>query len=157
MEKSTYYNILEDNTKFNEYYNYHYNNAQFKIFNEKQTRDLINSGLMILEDYILMSPLCFIHPSVHKDLDTHLHKVLELQISHLYVKDPLMTQVKANNNAVNKEIDVDLARVIKLVFSLFYKFIIPKRSYINTFIRRTPNIHLIRSKITYLQNLKHIT
>ena len=154
MEIQTSYNMLENNNKFNDYFEHHYALSKVDTFDKKQMIDLVNSSLIILKDYISKSPLCFINPSIEKDLEQHLYKFLELQTNHLYVKDPLMTQVNANNHAHNKLIDTDLRSIVKLVFALFYKFISPKRSYSNTFLRKAPNIPLIYSKITYLQNLK---
>ena len=154
MEIKTSYNMLENKTKFKHYFEHQYNRLNFQMFIKNQIIDLVNSGLIILEEFISKSPLCFINPSIDKELTSHLDMMLKLQLDHLYVKDPLITEVNANNHSINKLIDSDIISIIKLVFTQFYKFIIPKRSYANTFLRKPPNIPIIHSKITYLQNLK---
>ena len=151
---SSSYNILKDQYKFKEYFLHHMSRLHFQIFSKDQIFGLVDSSLLILENYILKAPLCFLNPSIHKDLTTYIHKLLQVQIDHLYEKDTLMTQVNMSNNLQNQKLDTDLTNIVTLVFALFYKYIIPKRSYTTSFLRKPPNIPLIRAKITYLQNLE---
>jgi putative phage-type endonuclease len=126
--------------KFKKYFKYHKSQYSFHSKDENINK-LIESSLHIFNAYLAENPLSFMQSTYHDNICKHAHNLLDKQIQN------------ENNNDTKQDID----KIIKICFALFYKYIVPKRSYPNTFIRKHPNRIRIKNKIQRLQSIEQPT
>ena len=108
----------------------------FSYLNETElNNELIESAGQIIETFVHDDPMVFIHPSCHNDIINNTISLLKLLCSDNELYE---TQI---HFAVNKAL------------SLYYRHVIPPRSFEYTFIRKLPNVDKIKNKINFIKNL----
>ena len=118
----------------------------FNILNNDDIIELIESSLYLLLAHIQNNPLSIMYPSFSSNIVNSIHKILMIQIDFLFINN---SDTNRQNN-VKDEVDI----IIDIASSIFYKYIMPKRSYDKTFIRVQANVAYLKNKIVYLQSIE---
>lgn len=111
----------------------------FNILTINNITDLIESSLYLISEYFLKNSLNIMYPVFNNNITKYVYDTLEILTSHLQI---------------NLNIKDELNIIINISLSIFYKYVIPKRSYDKTFIRVQANIPHLKNKINYLQNIE---
>jgi len=94
--------------------------------------ELIHSAGDIIESFINDHPMIYIQPSCHQDIIKNANNLLSIIFSQ-------------HNHEISFAIDKAIA--------IFYRHIVPPRSFPDTFIRKPPNIQNIDNKLRVIQNI----
>lgn len=97
--------------------------------------DLVDSAGQIIETFIKDNPMIYIQPSAHDDITNNTISLLNIMFSHL------------------SDIEPHIEHAVDVAVSIFYRHIIPPRSFPNTFIRKIPDVNKIKSKIEFIKNI----
>lgn len=122
------------------------NKLSFNIFNNYDIIELIESSLFLLTSYVKDNLLAIMYPLFNNNIKKYVYEILLLQLSFLF--DDSLSEIKEQN--IKDELNI----IIDIASSIFYTYILPKRSYDKTFIRIQPNINYLKNKILYLQNIE---
>lgn len=104
-------------------------------FEQTIINDLIDSAGQIIETFIEDNPMIYIQPSAHDDITNNTISLLNIMFSHL------------------SHIKLHIEHAVDVAVSIFYRHVIPPRSFSNTFIRKIPDINKIQSKIEFIKNI----
>jgi putative phage-type endonuclease len=105
-------------------------------FNKQEQKEIIQTGISLLQDFILENPLCFSNPDIQDILIDNILELLFDQLDQLY----------------EYNIKEDLEILIHKALKIFYSKIVPRRSYNKTFIRYSNNNTKMKKQLEYLQN-----
>ena len=123
-----------------------FNKFCFNIFQTEDIIEVIESSLYLLTSYVKDNLLTFMYPLFNNNVKKYVYEILFVQVSFLFGDN--LCKIKEDN------IKEELNTIIDIASSLFYTYIVPKRSYDKTFIRVQPNISYLKNKISYLQNIE---
>jgi putative phage-type endonuclease len=115
-------------------FNYHYLDKEIII-------NLIEINLFVFVNFIKNNPLIFMEDKYDTIIDEYLYKILQIQLFNI---------VNLENE---KDIKLDCNQIIIFVKNLFNAYILPCRSYKNTFCRLRPNLLKIEKQLEYLINV----
>jgi putative phage-type endonuclease len=118
----------------------------FNILKIDDIIELIESSLYLFTSYIQDNSLTIMYPLFNIEIRKYVHEILIIQLSFLFGNN--LCENEKNN--INDELNI----IIDIASSIFYTYIVPKRSYDKTFIRVQANIPYLRKKISYLQNIE---
>lgn len=123
-----------------------FNKFCFNILQINDVIELIESSVYLFTSYIINNLLTIMYSSFNIDIRKYVYEILVVQLTFLF-DDNLC---KNKEDIINDELNI----IIDIASSIFYTYIIPKRSYDKTFIRVQPNISYLKKKITYIQNIE---
>jgi putative phage-type endonuclease len=109
------------------------------VISESEREELIESAMVLLDDYMHSNPLCFADPSHHSDM---CDEVLLL----------LIAQIAGTPYENEAGIEDELETIIRQAAKMAYMVVAPRRSFRRTFIRKQPDVDSISSKLTKLRN-----
>ena len=107
-----------------------------ELITQEEYSQLFDTVKELLDDYIKENILDFSKPNFHEELFSSIYELLEVQFEYLNMSDSHYI----------------FYIIYEKVSKIYFKFVIPPRSYDKTFIRKSPNISFINQKITYLEN-----
>lgn len=111
-----------------------------------ESNDIIESSCILIDYFISHNVLHFSHPNFHDNLSNYVQTFISLQF-------PFSFDNKYSNNLTD-ELKDDIEILQKESEKLYFKHIIPKRSYPKTFIRiKDVNIPELSKKIQYLKDI----
>ena len=131
-------------------------NLNYLLINSREIfYDLLNNSLELMLDYLKENILQLIYCDFYDDILTHSYDILyQTFIENNFINNLL-------NISQQQSIDI-LFKINKLARLIIYKFVIPKRSYKKTYIRKdknnksfnlTVNFDKIEKTIKYLKNI----
>ena len=94
--------------------------------------ELIESAGNIIDTFVSENPMVFIQQSCHQDIIKNTQNLLSIMFSK-------------HDNEINLAVDKAI--------SIFYRHIVPPRSFPDTFIRKPPNIQKIHNKLHFIKNI----
>ena len=109
------------------------------VITESEREDLIESAMVLLDDYMRDNPLSFSEPTHHSDMCDEVLVLLMAQISGTPYE---------NEVGIEDELEVIIRQAVKTV----YMIVAPRRSFRRTFIRKNPDVESITTKLTKLRN-----
>ncbi len=113
---------------------------------ETEQNDIMESFCNIIDYYITNNPLSFSEPKFHENLSEYIEIFIHLQFPFSF-----------NNrlqNSLTEDLHYELKNLQQEAESIYFKHIIPKRSYPKTFIRnKNVNISEMSKKIQYIKDI----
>jgi putative phage-type endonuclease len=137
-----------------------------RFFTQAECDDIIDSIGIILNDIIKTDPMIFADPKFNENIFNYVEGILKEQLKlSLTIKKETpfgvtyasifdTTQDDKLNEELKDNAYLEFIDIIKYAFSLYYYYIVPKRSSGDTYIRIKPNIPVNRAKINYLKSIK---
>ena len=107
-----------------------------ELITQEEYSQLFDTVKELLDDYIKENIMDFSKPNFHEELFSSINELLEVQFEYLNMSDSHYI----------------FYIIYEKVSKIYFKFVIPPRSYDKTFIRKSPNTSFINQKITYLEN-----
>jgi len=117
------------------------NNTKFNYFNNLEIFQLIEILLPILFNFIKNNPLIFMLDKYDCIINKYLLNILTIQVNSIITIE--------NQNEINNELE----NIIYYTKKLFGSYVLPIRSYPNTFQRIKPNYNKLSNKLEYLKNV----
>jgi len=111
------------------------------LYDEINVEDFVQSGLSLMEEYILNDPTCISEPNFH---ETFVEEIKAL------IQDPLLTSIYWND-----DLEDDFDELFDEIVELFYSSYMPRRSYSDSVILKSHiiDIDAIQKQIDYLKNI----
>jgi len=142
-----------------------------KFFTQAECNDMIDSIGVILNNIINTDPMIFADPKFDENILNYVEGILkeQLKLSMTIKKETPFgvthTSIVDAFGATNTHSDTDTEElinnaylefidIINYAFSLYYHYIVPRRSSGDTYIRIKPNIPVNKEKINYLKSIK---
>lgn len=107
---------------------------------DSEKEDLFETILLLCDDFLEKNILTMSDPYFHNIIYTHLLDLLQIQYENFYQSD-------------DYKFILELESILEESLQYYFSYIIPKRSYPKTFVRKYKPIHHLSKKINYLKNI----
>lgn len=108
------------------------------IITEEELFQLIETAGELIYEYIYNDPMVFIQYNFYDLVYTSVKDIMTIQFKDLF------------SHLDDFDLSLSLDNSIRSAFKLFFTHVAPRRSFKNTFIRKSPNIVSMKAKIDYL-------
>jgi putative phage-type endonuclease len=114
------------------------------MITDSEEEELIENAGMLIHELIMGDPMCYIHPNFHEYVISEVSDIMGKQLDEVF-----FGAITVGNNTLYD----DFTHIVESAMKLFYKYISPKRSYDTSFIRISPDIEKMKTKIKYLKDI----
>jgi putative phage-type endonuclease len=104
------------------------------LFSNTEVDELVESSMVLMDDYIKAFPLAFADPTHHLDMCRNVQVLL-------------LAQFRGTDFENEDGLEEELESIVSYASKCVYTVVAPRRSYARTFIRREPNVKHMSQKI----------